>query len=451
MGKKQQQQQFFKVLLTRNIDSRGLKSLEHNGFEPGEHSTISILKEIDGTSAALIVKGNIKGNKNLMFEAIRPMIDAIFNHTYRNEKHKPNKRQRQANRERKAEAFSTPASKYQTEPKSPESPPTTSSSTTDSVETTPEKPSSLKPTPDIIPAQPTQMRNYYTHDYMRQHHQQQQLSRQEQQPGQQQLSQQEQQPSQQQQLYQQQPSQQQQLHQKSQQQYQQMEGSNTHKHSEYQNYYNQLFENNRYYTNNDQYIPYDHTNQLYVHTNQYYSIYPEYTPSTNDLVQTAQPHNNVTNHERRSNQQVRPENLTTENKNPAKPDSTENGGDNPMQHGSSYQPENRSSTNGGVPNQHGKPSTYGKWMNCQKGTKRMNTEYNENQKKPKTIGKKIKMSDNDHFKPNYEDISDNETSPTTAKATSEEKTKETPPAQKTEDYPENVLKSAGLPKLNQQK
>ena len=77
-------------------------------------------------------------------------------------------------------------------------------------------------------------------------------------------------------------------------------------------------------------------------------------------------------------------------------------------------------------------------------------EYNDNPKhnKPNTIGKRIKMTDTDQPKPTYEDISDTESSPTIEKVESEKKIEEIPPAQKTEDYPENVLKSAGLPKLN---
>ena len=77
-------------------------------------------------------------------------------------------------------------------------------------------------------------------------------------------------------------------------------------------------------------------------------------------------------------------------------------------------------------------------------------EYNDNPKhnKSNSIGKRIKMTDNDQSKPTYEDISDTESSPTIEKVESEKKIEEIPPAQKTEDYPENVLKSAGLPKLN---
>ena len=114
--------------------------------------------------------------------------------------------------------------------------------------------------------------------------------------------------------------------------------------------------------------------------------------------------------------------------------------------------ENENTNTGGVSNQSGKPSTYYKQMNCLRNTKRMNDEYDDNPKhnKPNTIGKKIKMTDNDQSKPNYEDISDNELSPTIEKVTSGKKIEEIPPAQKTEDYPESVLKSAGLPKLDQQ-
>ena len=90
-----------------------------------------------------------------------------------------------------------------------------------------------------------------------------------------------------------------------------------------------------------------------------------------------------------------------------------------------------------------------KWMNCLQSTKRMIDDYNDNPKHNKSniIGKRIKMTDNDQSKPNYEDISDTESSPTIEMA-SEKKIEEIPPAQKTEDYPENVLKSAGLPTLS---
>merc|ERR1712049_33155 len=126
--------------------------------------------------------------------------------------------------------------------------------------------------------------------------------------------------------HQQQPSQQQQQpYQQPQQQCQeQTERLNAQQHSEYRTYYNQHFSVNGYYGhhnqhNKDQYVPYDPRYQLYVHTNQNYSIYPEYTPSINNLVQTAQPHDGVTGNEGKPNQQVRlDENLTTENNpNPA--------------------------------------------------------------------------------------------------------------------------------------
>ena len=424
MGKKQQKnQQFFKVLLTRNIDSRELTSLANTGFETDGESTISILKETNGSCMALIVKGNITGNRNLMFESTRPLIDSIVRHSNRKGPNKPNKRQRKLNRERNAKALSNSAPSAQTKPETPESPPTTSPSTTDSAVTTPEKPSPMKPIPDIIPAQPTQMRSYFTHDYMRRHQQEQQPSQQQQQPHQQ-------------------PQQQQPYQQPLQQCQQQTEQLNGQQHSEYRTYHNQHFNVNGYYGhqnqhNNDQYVPYDPRYQLYVHTNQSYSIYPEYTPSTNTLLQTAQPHDGVTG---------------SEKKNTAESGPTGNGGDNPMQHGSTYQPESENTNTGGVSNQSGKPSTYCKQMNCLRNTKRMNEEYDNNLKnnKSNTIGKKIKMTDNDQSKPNYEDISDNELSPTIEKMTSGKKIEEIPPAQETEDYPESVLKSAGLPKLDQQ-
>merc|ERR1711860_426508 len=71
---------------------------------------------------ALIVKGNIKGNRNLMFESTRPLIDSIVKHTNQKGPHKPNKRQRPLERERKAKALSNSAPSAQTKPESPESP-----------------------------------------------------------------------------------------------------------------------------------------------------------------------------------------------------------------------------------------------------------------------------------------------------------------------------------------
>ena len=481
MGKKHQKKDFFKVLLTQEVDSRALKSVTKIGFEPGENAIISILKEMNGSWMALIARGDIKENKNLMFESARPLIESVVKYANRNKPHKPNKRQRMLNRERKAKALSESILNTQTRHESPESSPTTSSST-DSTETAPAKPSPPQPIPDIIPVQPTQTRSYFTHDYIRRQQQQQQRDQQLQQPSQHQLpnqqvqqsSQHQQQPNQQvqrprqhhqqpiQQVQQpcqhhQQPDQQQQQQSSQQQQWQNQTGrSNTQQHNEYQHHYNHHANDNGYYgyhnqLNNEQYVPYDPTHQLYVQTNQNYPMYPEYTPSTNDLIQTAQPHGGATNNEGETSQQVRlDENFNANNLHPTGSNPNGNGGDNPMQHGSNYQSENRYKNTGGVSNKNGKPSSYYRWMNCLQSTKRMIEEYNDNPKhnKPNTIGKRIKMTDTDQPKPTYEDISDTESSPTFEKVESEMKIEEIPPAQKTEDYPENVLKSAGLPKLN---
>ena len=174
MGKKHQKKEFFKVLLTRDIDSRALRSVTNIGFEPGENSTISILKEMNGACMALIVRGDIKESKNLMFESTRPLIEAIVKHANRNKPHKPNKRQRMQNRERKARELAESTSNIQTKSESPGSSPTTSSSTTDSADTVPTEPQPPQPIPDIIPVQPSQTRSYFTHDYIRRHQQQQQ-------------------------------------------------------------------------------------------------------------------------------------------------------------------------------------------------------------------------------------------------------------------------------------
>ena len=187
MGKKYQKKDFFKVLLTQEVDSRALKSVTNIGFEPGENAIISILKEMNGSWMALIARGDIKENKNLMFESARPLIESVVKYANRNKPHKPNKRQRMLNRERKAKALSESILNTRTRHESPESSPTTSSST-DSAETAPAKPLPPQPIPDIIPVQPTQTRSYFTHDYIRRHQQQQQRDQQLQQPSQQQQS-----------------------------------------------------------------------------------------------------------------------------------------------------------------------------------------------------------------------------------------------------------------------
>ena len=440
----------FKSKLVRFVDKRQMKQMKQQGFRPGDRTTLTISSEIKGCQVGMFVKGDIRGDEITLTDVAKILVKAIVGHTEKKKRSpNPNQRQRIIAKEN----------------------------------TTKVSPTKL---PDVVSASSTEQRGYYTHEYLRQQHQNQQITTAtpDHAPNQTQHQQRQQQSqmqnnttlnhhnsyAQHRQQYQQSATQNNNYAQNS-------TGSMNYTNTEvpqqnyqtayyYQNHQN-TYNHNRYYGNQQtEHEPYDPMQQLRVNTNlPNYSMAPEYVPTSNDLLQAAQSNpkdggeTSQPSNESQTPMDTSNSDGTSFAQNPATatPDSTDNnnhgnGGAKDTNPENTQQPtQNTGGETRSMP--YGKPSEYCKILNCVNRMNNMCEQFdNTHTHKYNSVGKNIKLSDQDpkgdQVVPVYEDITDDKFSP--ASKTSKQQSpniNDDIPISETNDYPESVLKTVGLPPL----